>query len=93
MCAALDQAGTKMLFKRADLPRHRRLRNATLLRHGRERADFGDAEKCAERSDEIHGSYPKYQTLSGDRGFAAVQPTLFSSATKASDPADPYNAI
>jgi hypothetical protein len=57
MCAALDQAGTKMLFKRADLPRHGRLGDTALLRHSRERADFGDAEKRAERSDEIHGSY------------------------------------
>jgi hypothetical protein len=55
----VDQAGTKMLFKRADLWRHRGLRDAALHCHSRERADFGDAEERAERSNEIHGSYQK----------------------------------
>jgi hypothetical protein len=63
MRAALDQTRTKMLFKRADLPRDRRLRDATLLRHSRERADVGDTKESAKRSNEIHGSYPQYQAL------------------------------
>jgi hypothetical protein len=52
-----------MLFKRADLSRDRRLRDAALLRHGRERADFGDTKESAKRSNEIHGSYQLYQAL------------------------------
>jgi hypothetical protein len=60
MSAALNQARAGMLFKRADLPRYRRLRDAPLFRHGRERADFGNAEECAQGSNEIHGPYPPY---------------------------------
>jgi hypothetical protein len=52
-----------MLFKRADLSRDRRLRDAALLRHSRERADFGDTKESAKRCNEIHGSYPQYQAL------------------------------
>jgi hypothetical protein len=50
-----------MLFKRADLPEDRWLGDASLLCHGRERADFGDTHESAKRSNEIHGSYPQYQ--------------------------------
>jgi hypothetical protein len=45
------------------LPRDRRLGDAALLRHSRERADFGDTKESAKRSNEIHGSYPQYQAL------------------------------
>src|ERR1700722_13072364 len=47
MRAALDQAGRKMLLKRRSLSRYGGLRDATLFRYRRERADFGDAEKSA----------------------------------------------
>jgi hypothetical protein len=59
----LDQTRAKMRFKRADLPRDRRLGDAALLRHSRERADFGDTQESAKCSNKIHGSYPQYQAL------------------------------
>jgi hypothetical protein len=81
MRAALDQTGAEMLFKRAHLSRDCWLRDAPLLRHGRERTDLGDTKEGAECSNQIHGSYLRYQMLLGGHGFAAAGSTLNFKAT------------
>lgn len=61
--APMDETDAELLLERGDLAGNRRLRNAQFRGHCRKRAGLGNPQERAKRSDQIHGSYQRYQAL------------------------------
>ena len=61
--APMDETHAELLLERGDLTGNRWLRNAQFRGHCGKRAGFGNPKERAKCSDQIHGSYQRYQAL------------------------------